>query len=256
MERKLKTIQLLILLVISLPLSSQIFEGHYMPFGLGYAVNTVKDDALSPVSYSGNLGSLSSGYYYQNKKWISTLDLSGFGGIMLPNVNRENNPNQLTAISGRANYSLSYKVFEKDDWHFFAGLLSHNIWDYRDVNRYSNSSFNFNGFFSAGIQLTVQKPFKLWNNNFGFQYSFGLPVGAYAWRPGYIKPFLANEFGTKEFYFWGDYYAIDSKTDLLWKINEANFIRLSYQWEYTQLNPVNKIQAANHFVSLSTIFKF
>lgn len=237
-------------------LNAQLFEGHYMPFGLGYAFQTIKDNSMSPVSYSGNLGSISGGYYYQNKKWISRLDISGFGALLYPNVNREDNPNSALAVSARGHYSLSYKVYTQNDWSFFAGLLSHNSWDYRDIRRFSNSSFNFDGFFSAGIILSIQKPFELWGQSFGFQYDLGLPVGTYAWRPGYIKPFLASEINNKEFYFWGDFYTIDSKSQLLWKINKNNFLRLSYQWEYIQLNPVNKIQMANHFLTLSTLFKF
>jgi hypothetical protein len=243
-------------LITNVSVKAQIFEGDYMPFSLGYVYNTVKDDALSPVSYSGNLGSISSGYYYQNKKWINAVDLGGFGGFMFPNVNREENPNQVTALSARLQYNLSYKVFEHNDWHFFAGLLSHNLWDFRSVSRYSNSSFNYNGFFSGGVKITIQKPFNLFGESFGFQYGLGIPVATYAWRPGYIKPFLSNDFGTEEFYYWDDYFAFDSRSDLLWKINESNFIGLTYQWEYSQLNPVNKIQAANHFLSISTIFKF
>lgn len=248
----------LLLGFLSFVLSSnaQVFEGHFMPFGLGYTFQTVKDQSLSPVSYSGHLGSLHSGYYYQNKNWISRFDLNGFGAFIYPNVNRENNTNSALAISSRAIYSLSYKVVNLNSWHVFAGLSSHNSWDYRDVSNFSNSSFNFNGFFSAGPIITTQKSFFLWKQAFGFQYSITLPVATYAFRPGYIKPFLAEEIASKEFYFLGDYYSLDSKVELLWKLASNNQLRLSYQWEFSELDALNKIQIASHFITISTLYRF
>ena len=253
---KLRVLLICALLFVSTTISAQILEGHYLPFGLGYVYSTVKDQALSPVSYSGNLGSISGGYHYYNSKWISAFDISGFGAIIHPNVNRDDNPNSALAISARANYSLSRKVFEKNDWHFFAGIISQNFWDYRDVRRYSNSNFNFDAFFSLGPIITIQKPFSLWKQNFGIQYTLAVPVVTYAWRPGYIKPLLAGKISNKEFYSWGDYYNLDSRTELYWKVSHDNYIKLSYQWEYTQLNPINKLQMANHILTLSTLFKF
>ncbi len=243
-------------LLFSGMLKAQLLEGHYMPFGLGYAFQTVKDASLSPVSYSGNLGTIQSGYYSQDERWLNLLDISGFGGFQYPDVNPEGNNNRTTLFAGRVIYSLSYQVYQSGDWRFFTGLLSHNVWDYRDVRSYTNSASNFNGMFAAGIQLTAQKPFELFGENFGLQYALGLPVACYYWRPGYIKPFFADEIAVKDFAYWGDYFALDSKTDLYWSLNESNWLKLSYQWEYTQLDIPNKIQTATHFLSVSTIFKF
>ncbi|MEQ9263037.1 MAG: hypothetical protein RLP14_07750 [Owenweeksia sp.] len=237
-------------------IKAQLFDGHYMPFGLGYAYQTVKDAALSPVSYSGNLGSIQSGYFDQNEKWLSQFDLLGFSGFQYPDVNPEGNDNQTTVFAGRAHYHLSYKVFEKSNWFFFAGLLSHNVWDYRQVRLYNNSEANFNGMFSAGVQLTAQRPFSLFGEQFGLQYGLGLPVGCYYMRPGYIKPFFADEIASKGFAFWGDYFALDSRTDINWKLNDHNWLRLTYQWEYTRLDVLNKVQTGTHFLSASTLFKF
>ena len=246
----------LLYFILTMGAQAQLLEGHYMPFGLGYAFQTVKDAALSPVSYSGNLGAINSGYYHQDEKWLSQFDLTGFSGFQTPDVNPENNANQATLISARAHYSLSYKVYEAGNWVFLAGILSHNSWDYRDVRFYANSSANYTGMFAAGLQLTAQKPFQLFGDKFGLQYGLGLPVGCYYLRPGYIKPFFAEEIASKEFAFWGDYFALDSRTDLYWKLTSSNWLRLSYQWEYTQLDVLNKVQTATHLLTVSTIFKF
>ena len=96
---KLKLLLLLGLFFTISKSSAQIYDGHYLPFGLGYSHQTVKDNSFSPVSYSGHLGSISTGYYSQTKNWLSLLDISGFGAFLYPNVNRENNSNDGKDIS-------------------------------------------------------------------------------------------------------------------------------------------------------------
>jgi len=227
-----------------------------MPFGLGYGFETVKDASLSPVSYSGHLGGAGLGYYYQNSKWISMLDINGFSGFQYPDVNREDNNRKTLTILGNGIYHLSRKVFFKNDWSVFAGLLSHNTWDYRDHYRYGNSSSNYAGLFSFGPVATVQKPFKALNKSLVLSYRLGLPFGTYYMRPGYVKPFLNDKIENKGFAFWGDYFALDMRTDLIWVLPTGNQLRLSYNWDYSQLDVLNRMQLATHQISISTVFKF
>ena len=227
-----------------------------MPFGLGYGFETVKDASLSPVSYSGSLGSISTGYYFQNEKWISQFDIAGLVGYQYPDVNRESGYRETLTILGRGTYNLSRRVFVKNDWTFFAGILSHNTWDYREHSRYGNSSANYTGLFSFGPVVTVQKPFELFSKNFTFSYSLGLPFGTYYLRPGYVKPYLNESIENRGFAFWGDYFALDSRTDLIWTLKSGNQLRLSYNWDYSQLDLLNKVQLATHQISISTVFKF
>lgn len=227
-----------------------------MPFGLGYGFETVKDASLSPVSYSGNLGRISIGYYYQNEKWISMFDISGLAGQQYPDVNPESGYRNTLTILGRGTYHLSRRILNKNNWSVFAGIISHNTWDYREHSRYSNSTTNYTGLFSLGPVITLQKPFELFNKNFTLSYQLGLPVGTYYLRPGYVKPFLNESIYNKGFAFWGDYYTIDSRADLIWTLKDGNQLRLSYNWDYSQLDLLNKVQLATHQLTISTVFKF
>ncbi|WP_417612534.1 hypothetical protein [Owenweeksia hongkongensis] len=230
--------------------------GHYMPFSLGYGFETVKDVSLSPVSYSGKLGRIGIGYYYQNEKWISMLDIAGLAGQQYPEVNPESGYRNTLTILGRATYHLSRRIYTKNDWTIFAGILSHNTWDYREHSRYGNSSVNYTGLFSFGPVITVQKPFEVFSKSFTINYQLGLPFGTYYLRPGYVKPFLNEQISNKGFAFWGDYYTIDSRADLIWTLKGGNQLRLSYNWDYSQLDLLNKVQIATHQLSISTVFKF
>lgn len=252
----MRNIFAIVAIILCLTSNAQQFYGSYMPFGLGANLSISKDDALSPMSYSGVLGQMESGYLYQNKNWISSFSLSGSGGIQKPDVNRENHPSSTLSISARARYSLSYRITAIKSWQVFAGISSLNLWDYRGHERYSNSSFNFSGIFAAGPVFTAQREFKLFNKNWGFQYDLTVPVGSYVFRPSYIKPYFSNEIGYKSFEFWGDYFHLDSKAQLAYFLPNGNQLRLIYNWEYAQLNIPNKMQHARHSLVLSTLFKF
>lgn len=237
-------------------MTGQQLKGHYMPFGLTYNFETVKDDALSPVSYSGSLGGMSLGYYFQNKNWISLLDVNGAGGVQKPDVNREGNRSSaLTGIS-RGSYQLLRKVYSYQGYDFYAGILSHNLYDFRQHNRYSNSSDNYEAMFSFGTSVAVQKPFTLFSQKFAGQYTLGFPFGTYYLRPSYIKPYFNDKVGSKGFAFWGDYYLLNSKTELIWILKNGNQLRLFYNWEFAELDVLNKTQTDLQQIGISTIFRF
>lgn len=227
-----------------------------MPFGMVYNLETVKDDALSPVSYSGSLGGLSLGYYYQNKNWISLLEINGSAGFQKPDVNREGSRSETVSTVSRASYQLLRRVYSKSDWIFYAGLLSHNTFDYRQHNRYSNSSENYVALFTFGTSVAVQKPFTIFSKNFVGQYTMGFPFGTYFFRPSYIKPLLNEEIGSKGFAFWGDYYLLNSRMELIWIFDSGNQLRLFYNWEFASFNQLNKVQTDLQQIGISTVFKF
>ncbi len=248
---------LLILLFLSFTIAhAQLPKGHYMPFGIVYSFETVKDDALSPVSYSGHFGGLSIGYYFQNEKWISLLDINGSGGIQHPDVNREGSRSSTITTATRGSYQLLRKLSTYRNWTFYSGLLSHNIFDFRQHNRYGNSSDNYEALFGFGPSFAVQRPFELFNKNFAIQYTLGIPFGAYYIRPSYIKPYFGDKAGSKGFAFWGDFYTLNSKTELIWMLGNGNQLRLFYNWEFSQLDVLNKTQTEIQQIGFSTIFKF
>lgn len=255
----MKQLFFLALLALILPVNSlkgQHQEGFYMPMGFSYAYETVKDNSLSPVSYSGHFGGLHLGFYFQNEHWLSQLDLSGAGGFQYPDINREESLSRTTTGIARGSYSLSYRLIEINDWRLFAGLLSLNSFDYRNHNRYNNSQDNYAALFSAGPIFSLQRDLELFDKGFMFQYQLGLPVGTYYMRPSYTRPYFNSAVGNKSFAWWGDYYEISSQAALAWVFSNGNQLRLAYHWDFAQLNALNKVQLATHYLALTSAFKF
>ncbi len=251
-----RLIFLMLLAMGFLSAPAQSFKGHFLQFGLGGGHQIVKDEALSPVSYSGYLGQIHLGYTYQNQRWISDLHIAGLGGFQNADVGSEQDLRQTSTGLGRASYHLSRNIIRTKNFKMFAGILSYNSWDYRNHERYGNSQDNFAGLFSAGAQFTFQRLFKTKNSYIVLQYGLGVPVATYYMRPGFIKPYLNQKIANKDFAFWGDFYTIDSDAELIFLLQNGNQIRVGYQWDFSQLDVLNKTQAGLHQISVSTVFQF
>lgn len=235
---------------------SQSAQGDFLIFGPGYSYEIVKDASLSALSYSGHMGLLEIGYYSQNEKWISDLEIFAFGPYQHPVTDNEDNLSRTTTIGARAHYKLAYNVYTANRWQFFAGISSKNLWDYRLHNRYGNSSENFVGIFGIAPALIAQRPFELWGLHFFAQAELDVPVASYVFRPGYIKPLLGEEISVREWNSISETTSVFSKLKLGWILDNGNLINLSYRWEYALVNPRNKMQLGAHHLSITTAFKF
>jgi hypothetical protein len=231
-------------------------SGDYLKFGLGYAFQTVLDQSLSPVSYSGHFGQLNLGYYSQNDKWISELDLAGMGGIQKPDVLREEGNRQTLSGLTRLRYTLARQWTDFGVWRFYAGLSSMNTFDFRNHSNYVNSQSNFTALFALGPSAGLQREFEMNERIWGLQVFVDLPVAGYYLRPGYIKPFHNDEVGSKGLVWWGEYFQVNTRTDLIFYLKNENQLRLIYNWEFIGLQPLNKIQSGTHQLSLCAVFKF
>lgn len=232
--------------------SAQIQKGYYLPFQLDYSLQVVKDASLAPVSYSGIAGSLATGFVHQGKRYVQSLEIRASSGLLFSDVSMEQASSALL-LGARANYKIGYQVWSKNGYVLHVGLATLNSFDYREINQYSNNSFNFQAAFGLGPFFNVQKSFTFFKQFFNVNYQLSLPVAAYVLRPGFVKPSIAEQFGYMAFEGWQNYFQLDSKASLQWQISSENYLCLNYQWEYFQLNRPNKIQLAQHYIGLSLL---
>lgn len=231
-------------------------EGHFMRFGLGYSYQSVLDQSMSPVSYSGHFGHIKIGYHDQNERWLSEVDINAALGLQKPDVNQEESNSQTLSSLVRLRYSLLRKWGDWGDWRVLAGLSSLNRLDFRSHNQYVNSQVNYTSIFALGPAAGLQREFALFHENWGVQVFMDLPLAAYYLRPGYIKPFFNDQLGSKGFVGWGNYFQLNTRSDLIYYLGNGNQLRLSYDWEYTSLKPLNKVQTGTHQISVCAVFKF
>lgn len=237
----------------------QKFEGDYLPFGLGGSYTVFLDNFNSPLVYEGWNGLLQSGYYYQDEKWQNILYLNGGLGFAAPRLD-EASPSQYTNYLADITYQLRYRVWNTAHQQAFAGLVNHNTWAYRQHNRFRNSAETFTGLFSFGLSGNYQRQFnlRLFKKTFdlGLDFTANLPLASYVIRPGYVTQTIADAPAVKELRWIDDLVHVNMQTELVWFRKNGNQLRLSYRWDYAQVEAPITTQQASHQLFISSYFRF
>lgn len=242
-------------LLISGGVAGQDAQENYLITGMGYARQSVLDEAFSPVRYRGHLGSIVLGYGQRNSRWISELNLEAQGGIQRPEVGQESSNRKSRSGLARLHLHLSRKVYQIGKTDIWAGLESTNYLDFREHQNYQNSSTNYAAWTALGPALSLEYPFTFLKQNFALNHRFSLPVVAYYFRPGFVRPFFNGKLSQTGWAGWPDYQQFNWFAQLNWNLKNANYIRLGYRWEIAQLRPLNRVQTGGHFFHLATVFR-
>lgn len=237
------------------------FDGNFIPFSLGGSYQVFIDEFNSPLIYSGLIGLSQTGFVNQNGYLQHNLYINGGAGFQRPELNRDENLSRYTTYLARIHYSIRYKLWQKQMQSFFAGIVSHNTWDYRLHNRFGNSAETFTGLFSYGLSASYQREFdfKIWGKkpkHIGFQFDLNLPIASYVLRPAYVNQTVADEIGFTKNLLVGDFFHINTQAHLVYFLKNGNQLRLSYNWDYASIAAPNYTLQAEHQLFISTYFNF
>ena len=202
--KKLVLISVLAFFCANLPAQS-LFEGEFILFGLGGQMENFKDDLVSPLKYQGYSGAAAIGWHSQQGPWQNNFDGHIAIGLQSPAALNDVS-NETTTISGSLNYSLRYRLINRDKQALFLGICSANLLGYRQHNRYSNSSLSFSNFISYGLSASwqYQPQLELWNVKlpFAWQTELNLPLASYLIMPGYNRQFFNDKAGLSFVIVW------------------------------------------------------
>ncbi len=240
------------------PQAQNLFEGEFILFGLGGQIESFKDDFVSPLIYQGLSGAAGIGWHSQHGPWQNNFDGHIALGWQSPRSLIEV-ANQTTSLTGSLNYSLRYRLVNKNKQALFLGLSSANLIGYRRHNLYRNSALSFSNFISYGFSAAWQfRPqLKLWNTKIplAWQSELNLPVASYLIMPGYTRQSFKDESGFKAHRFIGDFWHLELRHNLVYPLANGNQVRLSYHWNYAQLNSLNYLSQAQHYLMIHLMFK-
>jgi len=242
--------------------SQSLFQGHYLPFALGFNSELFTDDFYGPTRYRTASAIAQLGWVEQQENYQNNLYLSGgygLGSLDQPTSNDRHMQN----IPASLHYSLRFKVAEADGQKhtFWFGLLNQNTFNYRINNRFGNSSTNVSGLFSYGLsgsyQLNAEAPNlfkKAITTRYGLQFDVNVPIGSYVLRPGYVTQMPNGDFGLSEHLFWGDFFHLNFRSALVIALSNGNQLRLIYNWDFVEVNKLHLYQQGRHqlFLGLYT----
>ena len=248
----------LLLLISFKPSAQNLFEGEYILFGLGGQIENFKDDFVSPLIYQGYSGAAGIGWHSQHGAWQNNFDGHIAVGLQSPRSLMDVD-NQTTTVSGSINYSLRYRVIKEDKHALFLGLSSANLIGFRRHSLYRNSALSFSNFFSYGLSASwqFQPKLSLWGNKvpLAWQSELNFPLASYLIMPGYTRQSFNDESGFKSHRFIGDFWHLELRHNLVYPLKNGNQIRLSYHWNYAELNSLNYLSQAQHYLMIHLMFK-
>lgn len=240
--------------------------GRHWVTGLGLSIQTVWDEAMSPVRYGGaSLRINPSLQKFTDKHWRTidvSLSVGGLRSIYFEESQR-----------GRANnfgFNFDYRYlrhltdFGKGNEVFLgAGIRMLN--NVRLHSQLDNSILPFDSFTSLTIEGGLQKGFRWRQRDFLLRYSLGLPIMSLAMRPNYVSVYnfvnpeakffneRIQEHGLSSF---GSYFRMISKVELLYKLRTGNLMSLAYEWDYYSYNKVHQLNVATHSITFSRYFNY
>ena len=253
----------------------------YLGAGVGIFKMSAKDQATSPLLYSGTgaIGNLQ--YLVHSEELIETFDLSFGGGNMRTNKNDHSGLARGSEYGIYFDFRFQYlmKVLKfahnKVIWYLGPGF---DFTNYSRINsKYGNSLYNYEYMTGVGLSSGIEFPFgykskdcKFLGMNFHrrdrdlrLSWQLFIPVIGAIYRPGYVT--ITNFSNPDEPVFNSEnlhtgifkYLQISSKVELFYILHNRNMLKLSYGWEYHQYNPgYNKVQGAINGIYFSFVFKF
>lgn len=243
----------------------------YQVISLGASRPLLRDQAISPLRYSGWGGMVSVQSWWEKPKVIKQLVLKGGGALMA----NEANGNQLTLLHAELHYHYYRKVksYAEDRLRLFAGGGA-DAWMYfkfLSLNVNNGIGYDIGGSLKASGLL--QYDFTFLKKKFTLTEQLSVPFVSVVARPPFSwpDPYDAYEPGGSwtsavRIHSFGNYLRFQNRLTLDWFPTEkrrrrarhyiASNWRLTYEWDYMQINRPNESQVGVPALLLGRVVKF
>lgn len=240
----------------------------YQAIGLSYWAT--RDEALSPLSFDGPGLSFSSASWRYNEKWLWQSTFVARGNLLT------NEPVSSVLSEVGFSYTLAplkaLSLQQESRWSFWLGPEAGMLLHLRMHSRNTNNIAAYDWTTHLGISGMVSLKFELWGRPFIISNQLQLPLFFVYARPPYawgIPPAIYEE----EDGAWKEAFDFGTLNHIFSIGNQLNFdfqlrkrrngklvkyraYRLSYSWNYFQVNTINKVQTGGHRLSLSRALSF
>lgn len=237
---------LLVGMVMMVSLGSMA-QSRHLSFGGGLMPGALRDQAFSPLKYSGTGFEVFLGYRSKNKRKETIWLLSGGEANFRSAFGRH-----LKTIAIRL---TNYNLYARSDEHagFQFGWANNNAFYNRLIDDFQNFNGRVDYFTSFGPAARYSKSFSLWQQSFTFQTAahtqligFYIPSGYVASLPtGYgYEPngFAAGLFNSIQIFHPGSSFNAGLWPQLDWQLRSGNSISLNYLYEFTYFSRSHRSQ--------------
>ncbi|MEN0049861.1 MAG: hypothetical protein AAF806_22560 [Bacteroidota bacterium] len=237
---------------LSYALTQESFKDERLTFR-----NRVEDGFITTISY-----------FQVSERNLHRIDL-GFGKNR---INRNHRAATIINLRPQLTYTFQRKFI---DWYVGGTMNIGSLLSFPNSNRWAgNNTISYTIWSSLGISGRYQKPFELKNQRFHVVADFHFPLLSYLIRPTYGLPYPSNylEDGTFDFQRQnltsallrsGKIRSLDQFQYLETRLGLSTFltskqheIRLSYLFDYFNVNEVKPVRQIRNGLELSGAYKF
>ena len=238
--------------------------------GTGLTYRTSRDEALSPLVFTGYGSIFSSSTWKYHDKWLRQ---SSFSSQM---VFLENEP--ASSIMSELGFSYRFSGLKelnsigKGKWKLWVGPEAEMFLNMRLHSQNVNNVASYDWATAIGGSALLSKKFSLRGRSFAFSNQFHLPLLFLYARPPYawgIPPSIFEEQKGS----WKDAFNFGTLNEVLLFSNQMNFdfhlpkrkkgkliqyraYRIAYCWIFFHVRTLNKIQTGGHMLTFSRALSF
>ena len=248
----------------------------YVDLGVGITKHKIRDEATSPLRYSGNLLSSYGAFLKEHKDRIWRV----YGGFNYGQIKKAVNGSTYigTAYNGYAGMSVLFGLKRWSTDKLFIYVGGDALWtgDFRLNFNFQNAAYNYNLTTSIGPSAAVHykfgwkaKSFKMAglkfnrkDRNLKISYQLNTPLVFNYIRPDYsvINDFTNGEssssFDNNHTTFLGDAFRLNMRSELYYYFHNENAVKFNYMWEFTKVKDENFIvDSSNHYFLISLLFR-
>lgn len=238
----------------------------YLDLGAGFTYHVIKDEAMSPVRYTGLLPTVSFGILKEKQgKRLTELRIP----VQYAIINARQFKEYSTMKANMFRLDIDYVYLRqtnliKDDrkGKFFLGASLHSFLDVRFLPQLDNSAIVYDLFNSLAVSAAYKHTFKLKSKMLTHYHRISLPLVSYGSRPDYLNVYdvtnpeddvLKYALRNTRFCSFGSYGRILMRNSLFYPIRGNNQVGISYEWQYYAASFTEQIRAASHAIMFSLL---
>lgn len=239
----------------------------HLDLGAGLTSHVIKDDAMSPVRYTGVLPTLSLGTIKTKiDKKLSEARLT----LQYSNIHAKAANDYPTMKGPLFRLDFDYVHLRETDLikdttfgTFFAGVSFHTLLSFRFMQQLDNSAIIYDYFSSLGISAAYKHEFNWKRKRLMHYHRLSLPVVSYGSRPAYMNVFdfiapnendpIGDAFERASIRSFGSHLRVIFRNSLFYPIKSNNLIGLTYEWQYYGASFTVPIRSAYHAVVFSLL---
>jgi hypothetical protein len=232
----------------------------HLDLGAGLTSHVIKDDAMSPVRYTGVLPTISFGTIKTkaNKK-LSELRLT----LQYSNIQAKAAKEYPTMKGSLFRFDFDYvhlrqtKVIKDTTYGtFFIGGSFHTLLSFRFMPQLDNSAIVYDYFSSLGISAAYQHEFNWLKKRLRHYHRLSIPIVSVGSRPAYMNVFdfiapnendpVGDAFDRASVRSFGSHVRVIFRNSLFCPIRSNNLIGFTYEWQYYGASFTVPVKSAYH----------